>query len=91
MADILIHHGQYMWSVSCTSFLGGIWDLDRKAMASPRTWAADEVVKQGDTGGQTDGEEKLLSVDHQASPTLRVTKQSIETSPVQLCGEIRHP
>lgn len=80
-----------MLPVSCVCFPGGTRGPGRKDLASPRTWATDEVVKEGEAGGEADGEEKLISVDHQASPTLGVTEQNIETSPVQLCGEILHP
>ena len=63
-----------MLSVSCILFPGGIWGTDREDQASPKTWATDEVAREGEAGGETDGEEKLISVDHEASPTLGVTE-----------------
>lgn len=71
-----------MLPVSCVSFPGGPGGTDREDLVSPRTGATDEVAREGEAGGETDGEEKLISVDHQGSPTLGGTEQNIATSPV---------
>ena len=69
-----------MSPASYISFPADTWGTDRKDLAPSGTWGKDKLARAGEAGGETDMEEKLISMDHEVSQTLGGMKQNIEIS-----------